>query len=442
MIGHFLKDTGGQFAIMFALFVTVLLAGAGFAVDASGMHKYRRLQQSYADSAVLAARISGSENQGELTKIARETVNSNNTTGTPLTTQLIVEADGTYRAEVTGTYKMFFMGILGQEGKRISTSAEAPPTGGGKVNLAMVLDVTKSMEGPKMDALQLAATNLVDTVTGGVDGENMISIIPFAKNVELPMSMAGETWLDIVLEDDCDDELDLAASTNCREEWVEDEDDGVIEMELEWVCDIEVEVEVCEPQVWEGCVGSRPYPWNTRDYYGGAKIPGITRGAWCDDEILPLTTSVAAMKDKIDDVDPSSETYIPAGLIWGWRSLSPEVPLTEANTADYAERRNVMLLMTDGTNTRSIWDDDSRFHWGKEQADADQITKELCEEIKMDGIVIYSVAFEVDDVDTKAMLRDCASDPGKYFDAANPDDLLAAFDDVGSSLSDEVRLSR
>jgi len=55
MLKKYLLNTSGNFGIMFALFSTVLLLGAGIAVDYAGMINQRTKLQNVIDAAVLAA---------------------------------------------------------------------------------------------------------------------------------------------------------------------------------------------------------------------------------------------------------------------------------------------------------------------------------------------------------------------------------------------------
>lgn len=53
-------------------------------------------------------------------------------------------------------------------------------------------------------------------------------------------------------------------------------------------------------------------------------------------------------------------------------------------------------------------------------------TLEACANIPQQ-ITVYTIAFELDDADAEQILRDCASDATKAFDAGNSEELIAAF---------------
>jgi hypothetical protein len=373
-----------------------------------------------------------------LLQIARDTIDENNFIGDSLTTNLVITPDNTIRVVVTGQYKMSLMGMFGYNSTDVSVLAEAPPKGAAKLNLALVLDTTGSMSGSKITTLKSAADELVDSLTTGDPGEVMISVVPFARYVKIPMSYEGSTWLEVEpLHEHCWDKLDEDASVGCVVD--PDDEDGDL------TCATEVYYEHCEDLSWYGCVGSRAEPWDTRDYYGGVQLQGFAGGGSCHSELLPMTTNVADVKATIAALETEEETFIPQGLMWGWRTLTPDEPLTEANVADYAERKHVLLLMSDGMNTRSYGGTNETFngvfHWEDDTADADADTAAICSSIKDDDIIIYSVAFEVTDADTIDMLRNCATDPSKFFDADDDIELETAFSDIGEELA-QVRLSR
>jgi len=130
----------------------------------------------------------------------------------------------------------------------------------------------------------------------------------------------------------------------------------------------------------------------------------------------------------------------------GWHVLTPRIPFTQA-TAYSAELqpRRAMLLMTDGTNSVSLNSVGAggavMLHDGTDRLAADQLTRELCTRIKADGIEIYTVAFQIADMDTKDMIRECASSPDTFFDADNASKLLEAFAPIAAGLS-HLRVSK
>lgn len=436
-----IKDIRGNMAAIFAVTLMMLLAGVGAAIDISSMQSKRQKYQAYADAAVLAAAASGESNVKKLNKIARKTVKGNNFNKQKMKTKLTILADGTMHVEITTKHDMILMGMFGTDYKQIHVVAEAPPTSKEKLlNIALVLDVTGSMEGSRINDLKKAAKTLVNNISGGQDSETMFSVVPFAQYVKLPMRYKDKNWLNVEPSGQvCWDTIDYDKSVNCR---------GVGSVEnLHVECDVTIWKEICQWYDWKGCVASRVSPWHKREHYGASKIQGFTLLGWCHTEMLPLTKDISEVKKTISNLSTAQDTYIPSGLMWGWRALTPGAPLTEANTPDYAKRTQALLLMTDGNNTRSLdgnggYSYEGVYHWGTDKEEADDLTAELCESIKADGILIFTVAFEVSDSNTISLLKSCASDPAKFYDAANASQLKAAFADVGNGLGGDVRLSK
>jgi uncharacterized protein YegL len=87
----------------------------------------------------------------------------------------------------------------------------------------------------------------------------------------------------------------------------------------------------------------------------------------------------------------------------------------------------IILFMTDGENTSSS---------------ATRATLNDCAAAKNKDVIIYSVAFEATR-GGQAMLRECASSADHYFEAANADQLMAAFERIGAEAANLlVRVAR
>ena len=67
--------------------------------------------------------------------------------------------------------------------------------------------------------------------------------------------------------------------------------------------------------------------------------------------VIPLTTSSAAIKTGITNMTAVGETNIPLGLVWGWHAVAPAGPLTGGSPYGTAHVRKIIILMTDGDNT-------------------------------------------------------------------------------------------
>jgi len=185
---------------------------------------------------------------------------------------------------------------------------------------------------------------------------------------------------------------------------------------------------------WFGCVGSRSGQANLEAAYDGNKIPPAME-LTCGQPITPLSSDIDAARDTIDSLTASGMTYLPGGLMWGWRSLDPSAPLV--NTSG-TERQKLVILMTDGSNTVS---QSGLFHNGNDYREANRHTEELCTKMKESDVSIATVSYSRGSRDNKTtkLLQDCASSPTLYFEARDAKSLKSAFENAIKS-SESIRL--
>ena len=113
------------------------------------------------------------------------------------------------------------------------------------------------------------------------------------------------------------------------------------------------------------------------------------------------------------------------------------------HTGNEFELHRFMIFMTDGENkTNPSYDPDGT---GAEQDDID--TKARCDQIKADGIEIYTVAFQAPERG-RELLRYCAtpdvvsSDPEEseiyYYNATDEESFLEAFDRIAERIESSI----
>ena len=72
--------------------------------------------------------------------------------------------------------------------------------------------------------------------------------------------------------------------------------------------------------------------------------------------LLRLTPSKSTLISKINGLTANGDTNLLEGMMWGWRSLSPNAPLSEGkpfNTSSTPTNQKVLVQMTDGYNNWS-----------------------------------------------------------------------------------------
>lgn len=453
MLKKYLSNTGGNIGVMFAGTLGMLIIGVGAALDLGGLTSQNDNMQSLADAAVLAAVTSGETSLGQVKKFVEASLEGNNTNGYILDWDVKIDGE-TVTVELKSMYDTKMMGFVGKDEMPVSVLSEAKFPEEVPINIALVLDRTGSMEGANMTGLKAAAAVLVDQFAE-YDSDTRVAVVPFADYVNVGLARRNESWINVP----ADDTIHIPAGacymhqpTTCTSYETRTEtydNDGVSRTRTRDVCTSRVddgpEVEVCPTAStreveWRGCIGSRSGNYNETAAYRGKRIPGVMNQT-CGEEVLELTTDMTAVKAKINSLSASNSTYIPSGLINGWRMLDADRPFQSLSNNE-EKRKRALVLMTDGKNTRSMTDPyNNGEHEDSDEDAANELTSELCGNIKAEGIDVWTVAYNFDDAESKEILRNCASSSTQFFDASNQTTLIAAFEQIGSSLF-TVRLSR
>ncbi len=442
------SDDGGNVAVIFAVSTLMLLCGIGVAIDFTNAYKNKTKLQNATDAAVLAAAKTGDNDQAKLLKVAKDVVASHNNFANPVDTRLTISSEGRVRVYSETVYNTYLMKMFGRNTMNIGVVAEAPLTSSEPVNIALVLDTTGSMQGAKLASLKTAANNLVTQLESYKNKALKISVVPFAQHVNVGMQNRNAVWIDVPNDSTstgkqkCGYKQKVIGYKNCKTITSTCYKDGVpyacswkscdkIYGPKEWKCSTPTIA-----KKWHGCVGSRQTPWHERVAYNGRKIPGLMN-VKCGAPLRPLTNNMAQVKATINSMQAKGYTYIPSGLLWGWRTLDGNMPLTQA-TGSYANNtQKVMILMSDGANTRSK---NGAAHTGWNTGQANNSMSNLCNKIKNDNIEVYTIAYEINDAATKNRMRNCASSPSMYFDASNATELDKAFKQIGANLA-KLRLT-
>ncbi|WP_371395785.1 VWA domain-containing protein [Fretibacter rubidus] len=438
------RDTSGQFGIMFAASIMMLIGGLATAIDLSSAYAAKQRLQDTTDQISLYAARQQITDAGELTLAAQDYMDLNypGSKGSRIKINSVTRTGDTVTVDATNTIDTDFAHMIGY--KTLDVRANSSATFAEKsIDIAMVLDSTGSMAGSKMKSLKTSASNLIDTLDDYDTAQVRVAVVPFSNYVNVGLSRRNAKWLSVpkdgvvTLPEKCEKRRDVISKTNCRKVKSTCTNDGVTSTCYKTKCDIKrgPEYEVCfKPTYtakWHGCVGSRKEPLNEQAAYKGKKIPGLM-GNICGTEMRPLTTNLKKAKATIKALDAKGNTYMPSGLAWGWRTLNADVPLTEAAKGKAKDVEKVMILMTDGDNTKSKGGD---WHEVNNGVQANAATARLCENAKNDKITIYTIAYDISDADTRSLVKSCASAPAMYFDAKNASDLDKAFKEIGDSLS-------
>ncbi len=498
---RFKKAQRGTTAVIFGIMVIPLIAITGGVVDYGRAVKTKSQLNSALDAAVLAAMMQYSlDEDTDYKKVIEDYIRKNlaktdkRFQGEELDITIPdISEDGEMKAAISTKVETNFLKLVGFDEFDVHVEA-ASKVGGSAIEVALVLDNTGSMAGSKIEDLKGAARDLLDILmpedADNSSGNVKFSIVPFADYVNIGVDNRYEPGLDIP---EAYSVMSVPAGEHCWNEYPDSTrecennpvpgtcyNDGVPYdcMQDNWTCtgDQGDPVEHCEDQEaqyrnydWYGCVGSREHDLNTRDDDYSTGVPGIMyEWNWCQ-QISPVTRLTAdrdTILAGIDNMNAQRETYIPAGLMWGWRTLSPVTPFADGSPYSDGAVRKVIVLMTDGANTKSAWGkwnglesesvwwkkklgwrsvnnaSDVFGHNGSNAADANNITAEVCNNIRDRGIMVFTIGFEIEaDSEIETLMKNCAGNGGKYFDASDGEALSDAFKEIGISLLN-LRLSQ
>ena len=388
------RDEQGSFAVMAAMTMAVLVASLAICIDVAQGWSAKQTLQDTTDAIALAAARSESNDPAVLNSIA-EAYLEEKYPGQSVRLDSITRNGPAVNVVASKVQETYFAGIFGRNGLDVSAASTAEYEVR-DLNLALVLDSTGSMGkttptgGTRLAALQAASGELLDQLDGS-EGEVSISVVPFTQHVNVGTNQANENW------------LEFPQTNNNR-----------------------------APNGWNGCVGSRDTPLNTRIDSTVARIPGLVNARCATTPVLPLTKNLNTVRQTINSMTAKGSTYTPSGTAWGWRTLTPTAPFTQTRNQDQSKTDNVMVIMTDGNNTRSK---EGIMHENKSQAPADRTMTTMCENAKRDGITIYTIALEIKDRETREVLEGCASQADGFFNASNGDELGDAFSQIATNLT-------
>jgi hypothetical protein len=314
------------------------------------------------------------------------------------------------------------------------------------MRVAMALDNTGSMaQDGKMPAMQTAAKNLVDQLSGlaRTAGDIYISVIPFAKDVNVGASNYNQSWLDFTdwENDPVNDSKGTCSQSNkttkssCL--------NGGNNRTWTW-----------DHSKWTGCVTDRDQNYDTTNTAPSGTVAlfpaeeyGFSSFSYCSPNsfaylqpIMPLSYNWSAIKTLIGNMQPTGTTNQAIGMAWAWQSLTQSAPLNAPAKDPNYTYKDAIILLSDGLNTEDRW---YSFGSTASQSQIDARQKILCDNAKNAGITVYTVqvntSFPPDP--TSAVLKYCASAPENFFIVTAASQTASVFSSIGTSLS-KLRVAR
>jgi Putative Flp pilus-assembly TadE/G-like len=477
----FMRSRDGQFALLMAILSIPLLAAVGIAIDYSYAVQTRVRLRDANDSAALYAAIEYKKH-GVLpaddrvlaylsTNFARPQAD-----GDAAIVKISVK-DNVLTLDSHAEVPVFIMGIFGHDRTDIAVTSSVTVGDDTMLEIALALDTTHSMtkltgisslkidpdgtllppdilDVRRIDALKVAALRFTNTFLNAPDlkDRSRIAIVPFARYVNVGLGNRHAPWLSVPPDtgatgEQCYKYYEITGYGACQPyTWYYD---GV-PVSGTWCPPVYGSnyTEQCTPtggETWSGCVGSRNEPLNLTEAFGGAKFQGLMNTS-CNSEVLPLTGNAVTVANHISSLWTNDYTYIPEGVMWGWRMLTKAQPFTEVRSPEPDKKvRRILIVMTDGENqamadipaapTHHVLSPDinvtPQAQYDADVAKANEWTLEACGSVKADDVELYTISFGSDvTAASKQMLKNCASDPKHYYDAADASKLIEAFDEI------------
>ncbi|ODS01675.1 hypothetical protein AUC69_05280 [Methyloceanibacter superfactus] len=501
-LSSFARETGGNVAVLFGLALIPIMIGVGGAVDYGRALLVRERMADAADAAALAIGSWSGLTEAELKVKGQKFFNANyppSELGTAGAIDVKFVGDN-IKVNVSGSVPTTFMELanipsIGVDATTTVTRRQR------NIELALVLDTTGSMgSSGKMSAMQSAAKKMIETLFNGRSTSDTLTaaVIPFAGAVNVGTAMKDKDWIDDNAKSDIATE-----DYNSNKAKTFDIYKDLSDYKSSWD--------------WNGCVRERdgddyeltdatpstgtpaslfaPYlapdeaddDHDQGDNYSNSYIEDDDCGTnnnskrkaircqkytgkyanpkrdsyrasgpnWnCPPKaVTALTNTKSKVTAAIDALQPSGNTVIPAGLLWGWRVLSPAAPFTEGKGRDDEERVRAIVLLTDGENSVSGGRNGKNHsvynafgyarngHLGNKsgnnaESELNSKTATVCSRIKAKGILVYTIGFKVYDTTTQNMLKACATKDDMYFNSPSNDQLASVFQDIAQGLGD------
>ena len=205
----FADSTRGNVAMMFAVCLIPLIAVTTGGMDYVHAMLIRSEMSDALDAAALA--VGSTKNPADPSKLAQDFFNANyNGSGSPTVTTNYNSANGSVTVNASYNMPTTILKVAGQDYLPVQVSSTVV-WGQTKLWAALVLDNTGSMCEPdsspcvndtsnniKINTLKTASHNLLATLQQASvnPGDVMVSIVPFAKDVNVGTANVGASWID------------------------------------------------------------------------------------------------------------------------------------------------------------------------------------------------------------------------------------------------------
>jgi len=179
-------------------------------------------------------------------------------------------------------------------------------------------------------------------------------------------------------------------------------------------------------------------------------------GDCMDSTIQPLSSRISSIKANIDALSVSGSTAGQIGIAWGWYMVSPNFgslwPSSAGAAYNTAETLKAVVIMTDGEFNAPYCNgvmargynasDSESNNCAPDNGEPYAQSRALCDAMKAQGIVVYTVGFQIrNSGNARSLLQYCASTSSGFYDAGSGTELSEAFNAIGRDIA-RLRISR
>jgi Flp pilus assembly protein TadG len=437
--GRFAGANQGNIAILFGIALVPILTFVGAAIDYTRANAARTSMQAALDSTALMLAKDLSDGTIKASDISTKAqayfaALFNNTEAKSIAISATYTANtghgSTIQVNGTGSIPTDFMKVAGYPNLNFNTSSTSA-WGNVRMRVAMVLDNTGSMaDNGKMGAMQTAAKSLIDQLSAlsKTDGDIYISVVPFAKDVNVGSGYYNQSWIDWTDWDAANGSWGSCSSSSYS---------------TKSTCESHSKVWTPDHTKWTGCMTDRTQDYDTKntapsagnvptlfpaeEYVSGSEKFCKTGNNPYLQPIVPLSYNWTTLKTSITNMQPTGNTNQGIGLAWGWMTLGTGAPFNAPAKDPNYTNKDVIILLSDGLNTQNRW------YSNASQIDARQ--KILCDNAKAANITLYTIQVNTGGDPTSSVLQYCASGSDKFYLVTSASQTLSVFNSIGTSLS-------
>ena len=445
-------DKSGSFAVLTGAILAVIVLSAGYAVNIAQLYNVRSSLQQALDAAVTSTArdittgvIKPDDARGMVELFLKANGDPTFMGGDRLVLEELTVDRVQNTIEATGYVDVdLYFPLFGLSNERRVKNLSAAIYSDKKVEVAMMLDVTGSMGGQKIEDLKDAAANAVEQLLASQDEKNprvRVAIVPYAEAVN-----TGDLYDAVFIEKKGGSNLPPA-----------------IDQAVSASADDRIDNCATERKMEDGAADfSDDGPYAERTYFDSKKkkdrtyLARVNRDDRLDvcpeAELIALTANKQKLLDTIDDFEADGVTAGGIAAQWGYYMLSPEwrdaikAAGMGAGPANHDAKKvvKVAILMTDGQfNTAFAGVKDSSDRDNQPQMDqgkkARSYAESICANMKTDGIEVFTIGFALDErgmsrderEQAKSVLKTCSSPDTSsikhFFEASTGEELDAAF---------------